>query len=98
MGKYDAVFQHIDAHFEEHLELTRGLIQQPSISHENLGVRECADMLLGIIQELGPRRAELVEFKDGYPLVYGELWSKNPNAKTLIVYCLYDVMPVVDEV
>lgn len=98
MGSYDAVFQHIDTHFAEHLEATRRLIRQPSISHENLGVRECADMLLGIIQELGPRRAELVEFEDGYPLVYGEVWSKNPNARTLIVYCLYDVMPVVDEV
>jgi acetylornithine deacetylase/succinyl-diaminopimelate desuccinylase-like protein len=97
VSKHDFIFEHIDDHFGEHLEATRRLVQQRSISLENDGVRECADMLLGIIQDLGTRRAELVEFKDGFPLVYGELWSKNPKAKTLIVYCLYDVMPVVDE-
>jgi acetylornithine deacetylase/succinyl-diaminopimelate desuccinylase-like protein len=98
VNTHDAIFQYIDDHFDEHLEATRRLVQQRSISLENEGVRECADMLLGMIQDLGTRRAELVEFEDGFPLVYGELWSNNPAAKTLIVYCLYDVMPVVDEV
>jgi acetylornithine deacetylase/succinyl-diaminopimelate desuccinylase-like protein len=94
---HSAIFQHIDDHFGEHLEATRRLVQQPSISLANDGVWECADMLLGIFQDLGARRAELAQFKDGFPLVYGELWSNNPNAKTLIVYCLYDVMPVEGE-
>jgi acetylornithine deacetylase/succinyl-diaminopimelate desuccinylase-like protein len=50
-------------------------------------------MLVTLLKDRGAQRAELVEFKEGFPVVYGELDSKRPDVKTLIVYSLYDVMP-----
>src|SRR2546426_8565410 len=97
MASHDRLFEYIDKHFDQHLESIRRLVRQRSISVEGDGVRDCAEMFRGVIQDLGARRTKLVEFAGGFPVVYGELWSSDPKAKTLIVYCLYDVMPVVDE-
>ena len=97
MDRQADVFASIDQHFDDHLESARRLVRQPSVSLQRTGVRECADMVLGIVQDLGAGRAELAEFEDGYPILYGELTSGNPDARTLILYCLYDVMPVDDE-
>ena len=59
--------------------------------------RECADLLLDMLAELEPRRAEHMTLPNAYPIVYAEVWSARPDARTLIVYCLYDMMPVVCE-
>jgi acetylornithine deacetylase/succinyl-diaminopimelate desuccinylase-like protein len=53
-------------------------------------------MLIKIIKGMGGD-AYFCEFKDGNPVVYGELKAKNPKAKTIIAYSLYDVMPVEGE-
>ena len=90
----ERVYDYIEKHFDEHVENVRTLVRQPSISFTNEGVEKCADMLVQAIKEVGGQRAERCDFKDGYPVVYGELMSKNPKAKTIIVYTLYDVMPV----
>ena len=93
----EKVYDYIEKHFDEHVENVRRLVRQPSISFTNEGVEKCADMLVQAIKDLGGQRAERCDFKDGFPVVYGELMSKNPNAKTIIVYTLYDVMPVDEE-
>ncbi|MDP6559524.1 MAG: M20/M25/M40 family metallo-hydrolase [Candidatus Binatia bacterium] len=94
----EKIYDYIDAHFDEHVGNVQRLIRQPSISFTGEGVVDCANMLIDMIRDLGGERAELCEFEDeGWPVVYGEMKSKNPDAKTLIVYTLYDVMPVDEE-
>lgn len=100
--EYRKVHDYIDQHFHEHLEATKCFLRQPSISLVALGVDggvgKCAEMLRDIIRHLGAEYAEVVPFEKGNPVVFGKLRSKNPRAKTLIAYSLYDVMPVDDEV
>jgi len=94
IGKIHA---HIDNNFQEHLERTRRNLRIPGVSlteplYTNEEVFKSANDLLNYIKELGPVEAELAE-TDGYPVVYGRVNSKNPNAKTVILYSLYDLMP-----
>ncbi len=102
LADYKDVYGYIDQHFDQHLQATRRFLQQPSISlvapGVDGGVRKCAEMLRDILKDLGAQPAELVEFDRGNPVVFGKLTSKNPRAKTIIAYSLYDVMPVDDEV
>lgn len=91
----DQVFQHIDDHFEEHIAKLREYLQKESISlcdEHNDHVDECAELLCDYIREIGGT-AELAHFDSGYPIVFGKLMSKKPNAKTMAFYSLYDVMP-----
>jgi acetylornithine deacetylase/succinyl-diaminopimelate desuccinylase-like protein len=100
MNEYDNVYEHIDTHFDDHIKLTQELLRKEDISLSELAivpeVVECGEMLVKWIEDLGGD-SHLVEFKDGNPVVYGKIKSKNPDAKTIIGYSLYDVMPVEGE-
>ncbi len=89
-----AVSAHIDDNLTEHIANIQELVRQPSISQENLGIRECASLLKSSLEVLGCTDTAIVE-TDGHPVVYGELWSG--AAKTLLIYLMYDVQPVVGE-
>ncbi len=97
MDEYRSVHQHIDEQFDEHLERIRALIRQPSVSPGNEfdspDVRACARMVRDSLEELGVERLELAEFSAGYPVVFGIMRSRNPDAKTMLLYSFYDVMP-----
>ncbi len=98
MENLEKIFRQIDKDFEGHIRALRDYIRQPSISlEEGGGVLECAEMTLDFIRACGAQKAELVPLKNGNPVVYGRLDSKNPKAKTFIMYGMYDVMPVVGE-
>jgi acetylornithine deacetylase/succinyl-diaminopimelate desuccinylase-like protein len=81
---------YIDAQFPAHLARTQTFLRQPSISAQNLGVRQCADMLRNWLIELGA----YVEYhgSDTHPLIFAEWHVGAP--KTLLVYGMYDVQPV----
>ena len=87
------IFDHIDAHFDRHLERVRTFVRQPSISGEGVGMREMAELVAGAIEELGGR-AEIVP-TPGWPVVYGEIEAGQP--RTLSLYGMYDVQPVAGE-
>ena len=87
-----AVFNYIDKHYREHLGNLQALIQQPSISAENRGIRECAERLRGSFEALGCE-STLVE-TSGYPVVFGKY--DVGAAKTIIIYLMYDTQPVDD--
>ena len=92
-----ATLDYIDEHFDQHLDHVREIVRQPSVSlqaEKNPDVRVCAELLRSHLDDIGADRNELVEFENGYPLVYGEVRSKVVGAPTMVVYCLYDVMPV----
>ncbi len=85
------VYDYIDQHFDEHVANVQELIRQPSISSEGRGIRECAQLIRGYFEKLGCVDAKLVETV-GNPVVYGEY---NAGAKkTVLVYMMYDTMPV----
>ena len=84
------IFAYVDAHRDRFLAELFSLLRVPSISAQNTGVTECADMLRGMLEQAG---AETRIFETGrHPVVYGEII--NPEAtRTLLVYGHYDVQP-----
>jgi acetylornithine deacetylase/succinyl-diaminopimelate desuccinylase-like protein len=85
---------YIDAHWDAHLARTREFLRQPSISAQNVGVRQAADLLRGWLEAEGAR----VEYhgRETHPVLYAE-WDVGAP-KTLLVYGMYDVQPVDDQV
>jgi acetylornithine deacetylase/succinyl-diaminopimelate desuccinylase-like protein len=66
------------------------LIAQPSISAQNVGVRECADLFVEVLEQAG-FAAQLMPTA-AQPIVYGE-WLGAPGKPTLLIYGHYDVQP-----
>ncbi len=89
-----AIFKHIDDHQPEHIAKIQEYLRQPSVSAQNLGIKECADMTLEMLRRLGCREAELV-LTGGHPGVWG--FYDAGAKKTLVVYMMYDVQPVEPE-
>jgi acetylornithine deacetylase/succinyl-diaminopimelate desuccinylase-like protein len=86
----DRVHAYIDAHREDALAALVDLVRQPSISAQNIGVRECAQLLAGMLTEYRIP-ARLIETPT-QPVVYGSL-ARDPAAFTLMCYGHYDVQP-----
>ncbi len=90
----DQVLKHIDEHFaDDHLDRTRTLLRQPSISADGTGMQETADMLVGWIEELGGNARKVQT--DMHPAVVGRIDAGKPY--TMLLYGMYDVQPVVGE-
>jgi len=89
----EKVFNYIDKHYEDHVKKLQEFVRQPSISAENRGVRECAELLKSYLKNLGCKDAKLVE-TSGNPVVYGTYNAKAD--KTIIIYLMYDTQPVDD--
>ena len=87
MSQREKVHQHIQEHQSDHLERVRAFMAQPSVSQENTGVEECADLLLKYYQDLGCVEAEVVE-TPGLPAVWAYYDAGAP--KTLAVYSYFD--------
>ena len=84
------VFAYIDQNLPKHIAKVQELVRQPSISLENRGVRDCANLVLRQFKELGCN-ATLVQ-TSGNPVVYGK-YDAGAD-KTIVVYMMYDTMPV----
>ncbi len=87
---------YIDAHKERFVEELFELLRIPSISaqpslHKEDMVR-CAEWLAASLVKAGADRAEVMP-TNGNPVVYAEK-IVNPEARTVLVYGHYDVMPV----
>jgi acetylornithine deacetylase/succinyl-diaminopimelate desuccinylase-like protein len=87
------VFEYIDQHIDEHIIRVQDLVKQPSISPTEVGVRDCAELVLKYFDEVGCQKTRLVETA-GNPVVVGELDAG--AAKTLIAYMMYDTQPIDD--
>ena len=93
-GNHPEVYRHIDAHFGQHLANIQRWLRQPSISAQNAGIREMAEMVRDDLKALGFREAELIP-TTGHPGVWG--YYDSGADKTLMVYLMYDVQPVIPE-
>ncbi|MDQ0338127.1 acetylornithine deacetylase/succinyl-diaminopimelate desuccinylase-like protein [Caldalkalibacillus uzonensis] len=80
----------IDERKTQYLEQLFKLLRQKSISAQNIGIAECADLLQGMMEEIGISTRQLPT--KGHPVVYGEI-VRDPEAFTLLIYGHYDVQP-----
>jgi len=78
-------------HVDKYIEALREFLRQPSISAQDRGVKECAQMLSEMMNRFGIS-SKLVPVKDGQPVVLGELKSGRAD-RTLLIYDHYDVQP-----
>ncbi|MEM2887963.1 MAG: M20/M25/M40 family metallo-hydrolase [Candidatus Bathyarchaeia archaeon] len=85
------VFSYIDSHVNEFVEDLRTLCVQPSISAQDKGISECVETLKDMMADAGIC-VKVVSVKDGNPVVFGELKSREAN-QTLGFYNHYDVQP-----
>ena len=90
-GDHSAVYAHIDDNLANHLAHLQRWLRQPSISAQNVGVRQMAELVRDDFKALGFAEAELVETK-GHPGVWG-YYDAGADV-TLMVYMMYDVQPV----
>lgn len=90
-GDHAEVYAHIDASLAAHTRALQRWMRQPSISAQNDGIAEMAEMLRGDLEALGFQETALVP-TDGHPGVWG--YYDAGVEKTLLVYMMYDVQPV----
>jgi acetylornithine deacetylase/succinyl-diaminopimelate desuccinylase-like protein len=89
MTDYQAVDRYLNAHFDESIAELSRLCAQPSVSAQNWGLVECADLVAGMLRQRG--FSVQVMPTGGAPVVYAE--RKGKSAKTLLFYNHYDVQP-----
>ena len=82
---------YLEENKERHIKRIQRLVEQPSVSVEEYGVRECAELLVEIHKEIGCEEAKLVETSD-----LPGLWAyyNAGKSKTIIVYANFDTRPV----
>lgn len=90
-GQLQAVWAYVDAHAEPMLEQLKTLVRQPSISAQDVGVKECAALLAEMMRADGIDTQVLPT--PGQPVVIGK-GEAVPGAPTVLVYGHYDVQPV----
>ena len=91
LDNHQAVYDYIDAHADEHVAALQRWLRQPSISAQNVGITDMAELVRQDLEDLGFSEAEIVP-TDGHPGVWA---FYNAGAdKTLVVYLMYDVQPV----
>jgi acetylornithine deacetylase/succinyl-diaminopimelate desuccinylase-like protein len=86
----DDLYQYVDDHANDYIEMLQMLLQQPSIAAQGVGMTETADLVKGLLGNLG-FAPTLVDTRGGFPVVYGEL--KGERDRTLSFYDHYDVQP-----
>jgi acetylornithine deacetylase/succinyl-diaminopimelate desuccinylase-like protein len=90
-GDHAAIYAHIDANLDSHAAEMQRWMRQPSISAQNVGIRDMANLVKADLDALGFQETAIVE-TDGHPGVWGYYDAGAP--KTLLVYMMYDVQPV----
>lgn len=85
----EKIYRYIDGHKKEHLSNLTKMLKQPSVSPQNIGIQECAELLAHFYDDLGCE-TEIFETA-GNPVVYG---AHDVGAeKTLLAYFMYDTQP-----
>ncbi len=91
MDPLQDIYDHIDAHADEYVRDLQTLVRQPSVSAQNLGLRECAELVLAIMRADG-LDAHLHELDGGPPVITGHMTTPR-SARTMLCYSHYDVQP-----
>jgi acetylornithine deacetylase/succinyl-diaminopimelate desuccinylase-like protein len=90
MKDYSAIDHYLEEQLQQSLNELARLVAQPSVGAQNLGLKECAALVSGLLEQRG-FKVEIMA-TDGAPVVFAERKGKNTN-KTLLFYNHYDVQP-----
>ena len=85
------IYDHIDANVDEYIKDLQRFVQQPSVSAQNIGLQDCADLVVDMMHADG-LPAEQHPLKAGPPVIIGHIPSEK-SRKTLLCYSHYDVQP-----
>jgi acetylornithine deacetylase/succinyl-diaminopimelate desuccinylase-like protein len=85
------IYDYIDAHADDYIADLQTLVRQPSISAQNIGLRECAELVLTMMQRDG-LDAHLHELDGGPPVITGHMTAPRAS-RTMLCYSHYDVQP-----
>src|SRR5690349_19704697 len=89
MSEYTKLDAYLQDNIEQNLEELKKYVRQPSISAQNIGLKECAAMVKEMLEKRG-FTAEVMA-TEGAPVVFAE--RKGKSDKTLLIYNHYDVQP-----
>lgn len=81
----------IEANRESYMDELFEVLRQKSISAQNDGIRECAELMMEKLRGAGIGHVELME-TEIHPVVYGE-YHVSDDAPTILIYGHYDVQP-----
>lgn len=87
------IYQWIDDHEKELVEELQVLLRQPSISAQNIGLKECARLLKSLMLADGMTNTQILPVENGPEIVYSAEKSNDKDAATLLCYGHYDVQP-----
>jgi acetylornithine deacetylase/succinyl-diaminopimelate desuccinylase-like protein len=87
----DAIHRHIDEHLDDHVEHIRSWVRQPSVSWDNLGVRDCAELVAQSYRDLGCQEVAVIEGRY-HPGVWAFYDAGSPV--TIHSYCMFDTRTV----
>ena len=91
MSDMQEIYDYIDAHADEFIKDLQSFVQQPSVSAQDIGLRECAELVRDMMHRDG-LPAEFHELKEGPPVIFGHIPSKT-SKKNMLCYSHYDVQP-----
>jgi acetylornithine deacetylase/succinyl-diaminopimelate desuccinylase-like protein len=86
----DSILAHVDANRDAYVSRLMEYLRHPSISAQNIGIAEVAEMLADKLSALG-LQAEMAPTA-GHPIVLAR-WEGAPGAPTVLLYGHYDVQP-----
>lgn len=91
MDDMQDIFDYIDANADEYIADLQTLVRHPSISAQNIGLEECAEIVLNMMHKDG-LDAHLHELDGGPPVITGHM-TTTQSEKTMLCYSHYDVQP-----
>jgi acetylornithine deacetylase/succinyl-diaminopimelate desuccinylase-like protein len=90
-GDHAEIYAYVDAHRDQHVGHLQRWLRQPSISAQNVGIAEMAELVRSDLEALGFAETAVVP-TSGHPGVWG--YYDAGAEQTLLVYMMYDVQPV----
>lgn len=88
-GRYGRIDAHITENLRNNLHELAVLCRQPSVSAQDYGIDECADLVSVMLRARGFNTRIMPTA--GKPIVYGE--AQGRSDKTMLLYLHYDVQP-----
>ncbi len=89
MEDFARINNYLDTHLDKSITELSRLVTQPSVSAQNWGLTECADLVADMLHARG--FDVQIMTTDGAPVVFGERSGRSD--KTLLIYNHYDVQP-----
>jgi acetylornithine deacetylase/succinyl-diaminopimelate desuccinylase-like protein len=84
------IHSYIDEQRDRYIAMLQRACQQPSISTQNVGIQEMAELCRAMLAEVGAA-ARIVPIEGGNPVVVGQIGG--PGERVLNLYNHYDVQP-----